>query len=45
MMTAEDDLTSTSLLARIQRLSEDTDSVPNLDNKTEESDEIPCHIN
>ena len=41
MMTAEDDLTSTSLLARIQRLSEDTDSVPNLDNKTEEPDEIP----
>ena len=40
VMTAEDDLTSTSLLARIQRLSEDTDSVPNLDNKTEEPDEI-----
>ena len=30
MMTAEDDLMSTSLLAQIQRLSEDTDSVPNL---------------
>ena len=39
MMTAEDDLNSTSLLTSI-RLSEDMDSVPNLDSKTEDQDEI-----
>ena len=40
MMTADHDWKSTSLLTRIQRLSEDTNSVPNLESKTEGLDKI-----